>query len=84
MIAQTYVENRAKYGKTIIFTDRWHQCEAIVEALRKHKVRADAVYSHIDASPGTVDARNRRDRDENGKVLDRFRKRCRGLPSFSK
>jgi superfamily II DNA or RNA helicase len=74
MIAQTYVENRAKYGKTIIFTDRWHQCEAIVEALRKHKVRADAVYSHIDASLETVDARNRRDRDENGKVLDQFRK----------
>lgn len=74
MIAQAYADNRSKYGKTIIFTDRWHQCESIVEALRKHKVRADAVYSHVDASLETVEARNRRDRGENGKVLDRFRK----------
>ena len=74
MIAQTYADNRLKFGKTIIFTDRWHQCEAIVEALRKHQVRADAVYSHVDASLESVAERNRRDRDENGKVLDQFRK----------
>ena len=35
-IALEYAENREKYRKTIIFTDRWYQCEAIAEALDKH------------------------------------------------
>lgn len=74
LIAKTYADNKKKYGKTIIFTDRWYQCEAIVEALAKHRVKADAVYSHVDARLGSVDARRRRGRDENAKVLERFRK----------
>ena len=74
LIARTYSDNRTTYGKTIIFTDRWVQCEAIVEALRKQGVKAGAVYSHVDAPAGTVEARKRRTRDENNKVLDRFRR----------
>lgn len=73
MIARTYADNRKRYGKTIIFTDRWFQCEAIVQALAKLRVKADAVYSHVDAPLGSVDARRRRGRDENAKVLERFR-----------
>ena len=37
------------------------------------KVRADVVYAHIDADPGSVEGRNRRSRDENAAVLKKFR-----------
>ncbi|WP_170320007.1 DEAD/DEAH box helicase family protein [Polyangium spumosum] len=73
-IAKVYADNRKQWGKTIIFTDRWFQCEAIAEALGKHGVKAGSVYSHVDARPSTVAQRQRRDPDENKRVLDRFRK----------
>lgn len=73
-IALEYAENREKYRKTIIFTDRWYQCEAIAEALDKHDIKAGCVYSHVDASLATVAQRKKRDRDENARVLERFRK----------
>ena len=72
-IADTYANNRARYGKALIFTDRWYQCESIVEALKKRGVRADAVYSHVDAETASVEGRKKRDRDENAKALQRFR-----------
>lgn len=72
-IAETYAQNRKKYGKTIIFSDRWFQCESIVEALAKRGVKADAVYSHVDARIASVEGRKKRGRDENAKVLERFR-----------
>ena len=53
-IVSCYVENRKKYGKTIIFADRWHQCEYLSEALKKRGVKADAVYSHVDADLGSA------------------------------
>jgi superfamily II DNA or RNA helicase len=72
LIAATYVEQRKKYGKTIMFTDRWFQCEAIVAALKKRGVKAGAVYSHVDRTL-SHEKRQKRDRDENAKVLARFR-----------
>ncbi len=72
-IALEYAANREKYGKTIISTDRWFQCEAIAEALGKHDIKAGCVYSHVDASLPTVAQRKKRDRDENARVLERFR-----------
>jgi len=73
-IAKAYADNRKKFDQTIIFTDRWYQCEAIATALAWHKIKVGTVYSHVDAS---VPARERakRDADENAKVLERFRKR---------
>jgi ATP-dependent helicase IRC3 len=78
-IAQTYIANRERYGKTIIFADRWFQCEQICAFLRgpddsNPVVRAGAIYTHIDADPGTPEARNRRTADENALVLDAFRR----------
>jgi superfamily II DNA or RNA helicase len=73
-IAQCYVENREQYGKTIIFADRWFQCDQLREFLRAKGVRADAIYSHVDANPGSSTARNRRTRDDNAKVLAAFRR----------
>ncbi len=72
-IVRTYVDNKAKYGKTIVFADRWYQCEFLRERLLKHGVRADAVYSHVEPNGGTVEARNRRDANENKRVLEAFR-----------
>jgi superfamily II DNA or RNA helicase len=71
-IWRTYVERRADFGKTIIFADRWHQCEYLCEKLRENGVRANAVYSHVDRGPGTVEERNRRSRDANALVLKAF------------
>jgi superfamily II DNA or RNA helicase len=72
-IVSCYFEDRKKYGKTIIFADRWHQCEYLSEALKKRGVKADVVYSHLDADSGSALARNRRTSDENAKVLRRFK-----------
>ncbi|GGN43310.1 DEAD/DEAH box helicase family protein [Deinococcus daejeonensis] len=74
LIATTYAEHREKYGQTIIFADRWYQCEAIVELLRQRGVRADAVYSQQDADPGSPEARNARSVDENEAALARFKR----------
>lgn len=68
-----YVQNRDKYGKTLIFADRWYQCDYIRGALIERGVRADVVYSHVDADPGSAEARNRRAADENAQVIRRFR-----------
>ncbi len=73
LIVSTYASGQRKYGKTLIFADRWVQCEYLREALRRRKIRADAVYSHVDADPGSAEARNRRTADENKRVLEAFR-----------
>ena len=72
-IAETYIASRETYGKTLIFADRWYQCDYLREALLKRGVKADVVYSHVDARLSTADARNRRTKDENALVLERFR-----------
>ncbi|WP_339095558.1 DEAD/DEAH box helicase family protein [Deinococcus sp. VB343] len=72
-IADTYVQNREKYGQTIIFADRWYQCTALVELLRQRGVRADAIFTHQEANPGSVEARSARSASENEAVLARFK-----------
>lgn len=72
-IVQTYLQSRKRYGKTLIFADRWYQCEYLREALEKRGVRAGVVYSKLDADAGTPELRNRRHRDENDKALQAFR-----------
>lgn len=73
-IINEYISNRPKYGKTIIFADRWFQCEYFRKRLREKGVKADVVYSHVDADPGSAEARNRRTSDDNRRSLERFRK----------
>lgn len=71
-IWKTYVDRRKEFGKTIIFADRWFQCDYLREKLRDKGVRADVVYSHVDADPGSAAVRNRRSRNENAVVLKDF------------
>lgn len=67
-IGATYVGNRKKYGKTIIFADRWYQCEVISKYLEERKVRAGSVYSHV------VKGVSKKTADENNKrVIDDFK-----------
>ena len=72
-IIQEYLENRAEYGKTIIFADRWFQCVYLKDKLAKAGVRVDTVYSRIDADPGSAEARNRRTANDNQKIIKRFK-----------
>ena len=73
-IVQHYVHNKEKYGKTLIFADRWAQCEAICTLLERSGVKAGAVYSHVVLGHGTVEERNRRTPAENARILGRFRR----------
>lgn len=73
-IAEHYSKNKENYGKTLIFADRWYQCEAISKYLSNRGIRNGAIYHHRDANPGSADVRNRRKSDENTKVLEAFRK----------
>jgi len=41
--------------------------------LNEKGVRADAVYSHIDADPGSADARNRRTTSDNERIINEFK-----------
>ncbi len=72
-IASTYADNKTKYGKTIMFADRWFQCEQLKGFLNLQGVRADAVYSHVDAAIGTPEEIKKIKKDENSIVLDKFR-----------
>lgn len=74
-IAKTYADNKERYGKTIVFADRWFQCEQLRDFLKEQKkgIRVGTVYSHIDADPGSADARNKRNKDENAKAIEAFR-----------
>ncbi|MFZ1730542.1 MAG: DEAD/DEAH box helicase family protein [Bacteroidota bacterium] len=72
-IVDAYMRKKSQYGKTLMFADRWFQCDQLREMLRKRGVRADVVYSHIDTDPGSVEKRNARDKNENMKVLHDFK-----------
>ena len=73
-IAKYYAENRDRLGKTIIFADRWFQCEQISRFLENQGVKNGTIYTHIDADPdGNADARNKRKDDENDRILKAFR-----------
>ena len=73
-IASTYVKYKTRYGKTLIFVDRWYQCEMLREMLISRGVRADVVYSHVTVEQGGPVVRNRRTSDDNHEVLERFKK----------
>lgn len=72
-IVSQYVDNKKKYGKTIIFVDRWFQCEAIKTMLEKQKVKAGAVYSSTQVRGGTIAERNAPRKTENDRALQAFK-----------
>jgi superfamily II DNA or RNA helicase len=72
-IVNSYVSKKDTYGKTIIFADRWFQCEHIKNKLVEKGIKADVIYSRIDADPGSAEARKKRKKDDNKRILDDFK-----------
>jgi len=73
-IVSDYVANKEDYGKTLIFADRWFQCEYIVQKLVSLGIRANAVYSKIEKSDELfADGRGRRSNKENEAIMKDFR-----------
>ncbi len=73
LIAEHYLQNREKYGRTIIFAERWYQCEQIESFLEKKGVRAGSVYSRVDATLPTVAGRNAKTASDNHRTLEEFK-----------
>lgn len=69
-IARAYAKNKDKYGKTLIFADRWSQCVQLCEFLRKEGIKAGTMFSHVHQ---TGSGRIIGGGDANAKVLDKFR-----------
>lgn len=72
-IVQEYVQNKDRYGKTLIFADRWFQCVYLKTKLLERGIRADAVYSRIDADLGSIEDSNQRTASDNERILNDFR-----------
>lgn len=73
-IVNEYIRNRNKYGKTIIFADRWFQCEYIKSKLNAVSgINAETIYSKIDSKANSVDERNNKTATENEKVIKEFK-----------
>jgi superfamily II DNA or RNA helicase len=73
-VINDYLQNRNEYGKTIIFADRWFQCEYMVSKLRENGVSADCVYVMQSGSrEASFDGQGRRNNKLNEQVLNDFR-----------
>ncbi|MGL6196070.1 MAG: DEAD/DEAH box helicase family protein, partial [Thermoguttaceae bacterium] len=73
-IVSDYLANKNEYGKTIIFADRWYQCEYIIEKLKKHGVKAEAVYSTVNMQNSShLHGAGRRDDESNRNAMVDFR-----------
>lgn len=72
-IINDYFQNKDKYGKTIIFADTWPQCVYIATKLKDKGIKAEYVFSKIDANPGSAEARNKRKSTDNEKIIKEFK-----------
>ena len=73
LIVSDYLNNKDEYGKTLIFADRWFQCEYLVNALNKNGVKANCVYSKIAKKSNENDSAGRRNNKDNEEILKDFR-----------
>jgi len=71
-IIDDYINNKTIYGKTLIFSDRWFQCEYIKTKLIEKGIRAEAVYSMVEANPGSAELRNKRTTTDNERIIKEF------------
>ena len=70
-IVQTYVANKEKYGKTIIFADRWFQCVYLQRKLEDQGVRVNSVFTKILNDPEKRSGH--KSNAENRKVIEDFK-----------
>jgi superfamily II DNA or RNA helicase len=72
-IADEYIQNKAIYGKTLIFADRWYQCVYIKEKLLKAGIKTDEVYTHIEGSLKSEEERNKKKSTNNDDIIAKFK-----------
>ena len=72
-IVNEYITNKAKYGKTIIFADRWFQCLYLKDKLRKQNIRAEAVFSRVDGVQDEAGLQRSTTTVENAETIRRFK-----------
>jgi len=73
-IISDYMNNKDEYGKTIIFADRWFQCEYLSEKLNGQGVKTDAIYSVVTGQDKVFHSGSgRRNNEENDKAMKDFR-----------
>jgi len=73
-IISDYVANKSEYGKTLIFADRWFQCEYLVEKLKEQGIKANAVYSVVTMQDDVYyGGSGRRNNKENEEIMRDFR-----------
>ena len=73
-IISDYINNKSEYGKTLIFADRWPQCEYLVEKLNQQGVKANAVYSVVTGQDSVYSGGSgRRDNKMNEEIIQDFR-----------
>ena len=73
LIASHYVKNKEKYGKTIMFADRWFQCEYLQTALEKLGVRAGAIYAHVEPRARGANMHDRHPAKNNAEIIKSFK-----------
>lgn len=72
-IVNEYINNKEKYGKTIIFADRWFQCLYLKDKLSEKGVEVDTIFSYSGGEGSIVEERNKRNTEENKKIINRFK-----------
>ena len=73
-IISDYLNNKAEYGKTLIFADRWFQCDYIVEKLKENDIKANAVYSVVTGQDQDFKGGSgHRNNKENEEIMQDFR-----------
>jgi superfamily II DNA or RNA helicase len=75
-IIDEYINNKNKYGKTIIFAGTWPQCVYLSTKLKDANIKSDYVFSMIEGNYGSDDSKlliERRSQSENEKVIEKFK-----------
>lgn len=73
-IISDYVNSQSEYGKTLIFADRWYQCEYLADKLNAQGIRAGAVYSVVAGQDAVYRGGSGRRNDEmNRQTMQDFR-----------
>ncbi|MEB3211823.1 MAG: DEAD/DEAH box helicase, partial [Leptolyngbyaceae bacterium] len=73
-IAIHYAKNKEKYGKTIIFADRWYQCEAIKTELINQGITADTIYTNSSEMKAVDESGSTHFIERNRVAIEKFKK----------
>jgi len=73
-IVSDYLDHKEEYGKSLIFADRWYQCEYIAGKLNEKGVATNCVYSKVDTGyPDFVEGMGKKNNKDNDEILEDFK-----------